>query len=415
MHRVELGRDLGLLLQAHLLDLLIQARAPGHAPGHVARRVHLGAGLAHARVLLGAAAHVPGEDHGRSRRPADHRGERARERGDPHPVVQLAREDHVGAAVIARDHGEEQRTVEADHGASDLGAPLQDAATHRLRGAVEAREVREHDRRADPARGVERARHLLRGLREERAGGPAVRSVVGRVANAGQRATLDADQADRGAAEVRVPDDRGLGAAPAAPALEPARVLVDQGAHQRAHGEGPLASGVGVGREDLGDGRESLLALVGREADVSFRRVARREAPRRRLPGRVIARGVVVEQDRIGLREVARLVVRVAARPHDHLVAADPDLVLGRDPARELERDATREHHRGSGQHDQDAPRLQTHGGERVEVALRAYVDAQQDQVDLATLISELDQAAHHSRSGVEVLGSALHGDARAR
>ena len=87
--------------------------------------------------------------------------------------------------------------------------------------------------------------------------------VVGARAQARQIAALDADQADGVAAEMRVPDDRGLGAGHRRPALEAAAVLVDQRLHDGTHREGALAARIGGVVEDLADGREAF-RLVGR-------------------------------------------------------------------------------------------------------------------------------------------------------
>ena len=143
-------------------------------------------------------------------------------------------------------------------------------------------------------------------------------------------------------------------------------------------------------------------------SDVSTRRGAA-------LARHDVAAGVVLEQDRVRVGEIARLVLRLAVRAHDALVAAHAHLVLGRDAARELERRASGQHHRRVREHDQNAARAQAHRGERVEVALRADVDAGQDQVHLAATVGERDEPAHDARGGVEILGAAVHRDARAR
>ena len=162
------------------------------------------------RVGRDARAHLAREHHRRRRPAADHRGERALERERAQVLVQLAREHHVRAAVVARDDQEHDRPVEVHHRARDLGAVLELQLAHRLGRAVEARQVRQDHRRPVAARGVERARDLLARLREQRPAVPLRRPVRRPVAQARHVLALDADQAHRVAAEVRVPDDRGL-------------------------------------------------------------------------------------------------------------------------------------------------------------------------------------------------------------
>ena len=100
--------------------------------------------------------------------------------------------------MVARHHDEQDRPGEVHHRARDLGAVLELELAHRLRRAVEAREVREHHRRPVPARRVQRPRHLLRGLREQRAAGPRLGAVRRAVALARHVAALDPDQSSAG-------------------------------------------------------------------------------------------------------------------------------------------------------------------------------------------------------------------------
>ena len=95
-------------------------------------------------------------------RAADHRRVRALERDRLELVVEPAREDDEGAAVEARDHAERDRAVEVDDRAADLGAVLELQPAHRLRRAVEAGQVGEHDQRPPAGRRVDRAGDLLR-------------------------------------------------------------------------------------------------------------------------------------------------------------------------------------------------------------------------------------------------------------
>jgi len=60
-------------------------------------------------------------------------------------------------------------------------------------------------------------------------------------------------QADREAAELRVPDDRGVGARHRAPALEVPPIPVDHHPEQRSHREGLLALGIAPRIEEVPD------------------------------------------------------------------------------------------------------------------------------------------------------------------
>ena len=59
--------------------------------------------------------------------------------------VELLGEDDERAAVVARDDAEDDRAVEVDDRAPDLGAVLELPLAHRLGRAVEAGEVGQHD------------------------------------------------------------------------------------------------------------------------------------------------------------------------------------------------------------------------------------------------------------------------------
>src|SRR5689334_18325057 len=64
------------------------------------------------------------------------------------------------------------------------------------------------------------------------------------------------------------------------------------------------------------------------------------------LAGRDVGEGVVLEEDAVGVAQVAGRVLRLPVRAHDALVAADAALVLGGDAARDLERALAGQHHR---------------------------------------------------------------------
>ena len=73
------------------------------------------------------------------------------QRDDLEVLVEALGEHDERPAVVARDHAEDDRAVEVHDRSPDLGAELQLPFAHRLRRAVEAREVREDDER--PAAG----------------------------------------------------------------------------------------------------------------------------------------------------------------------------------------------------------------------------------------------------------------------
>ena len=207
-----------------------------------------------------------------------------------------AREDHERAAVEARDDAERDRAVEVDDRAADLGAVLELQPAHRLRRAVEAGEVGEHDQRAPARRGVDRARDLLRRGREQRARRPLLGAVGRDGAEARQRPRLDPEQRHRPAAEARVPDDRDLGLAHPGPALERLVVAVGHRAHHRADVERLLAARVGRPRRRSrrpSRGRSpaprAARAQTSRSAGSALSRAAREALARRDVGVLVVA------------------------------------------------------------------------------------------------------------------------------
>ena len=163
---------------------------------------------------------VAGEHDRGGRRAADHRGVRALERDRLEVGVERLREDDERAAVVARDDAEDDRAVEVDDRAADLGAVLELQLAHRLRRAVEAGEVGQHDERAAAAGGVDRARDLLRRLAgtacpRVHCSGPS--AGIGAVAR--QRPRLDAEQrtpASRRGGRPRRPRSRPRASRPSA-------------------------------------------------------------------------------------------------------------------------------------------------------------------------------------------------------
>ena len=136
------------------------------------------------------------------------------ERRHAHAVVELAREHDVGAAVVAGDDHERDLAREAHDGAGDLRAHLQHAAAHGLRRAVEARQVRQDHGGPIAARGVERARDLLRRMREQRRRRPRRRGRRSACSRCAAVCRLSMPISVTGsAADVAVPDDGGLGVA----------------------------------------------------------------------------------------------------------------------------------------------------------------------------------------------------------
>ena len=246
VHGVELGGDLAELLGAHGV-----ADSPPARPAGWRRDCRSSARTRSSRC--GALVDVAGEHHGGRRGPADHRGERALDGEHLHVVVERRREHDERPAVVAGHDAQHDRAVEVDDRPADLGAVLELQAAQRLRRAVEAGQVGQHDDRPAPARRVDRPRHLLRRQREQRAGRPLRRPVGRRRAVARQRPRLDADHRHGVAAEAGVVHDGRLGLGHLRPPLERLAVAVDDGADQRADVERLLAVGVGAGREDVAD------------------------------------------------------------------------------------------------------------------------------------------------------------------
>src|SRR5262249_56088329 len=82
-------------------------------------------GTPHGGIARGPQPHLAGEDHRGRRTATDHRGVRAGEGERAKPWIERLREDHVRAAMVARDHEEDEQAVEADDGPRDL-APILD-------------------------------------------------------------------------------------------------------------------------------------------------------------------------------------------------------------------------------------------------------------------------------------------------
>ena len=64
---------------------------------------------------------------------ADHGGEGSLHRGGAQRFVERTGEDHVGAAVVAGDHQEEQRALEVHDRLGDLGSVLELEFAHGFR------------------------------------------------------------------------------------------------------------------------------------------------------------------------------------------------------------------------------------------------------------------------------------------
>ena len=219
---VELRRELAARLRQHggpqLRALGPQALALGAVGALDARVERDDAGIGTGGLLDVAREHDRGGG-----RAADDRRVRALHGDRFEPRIQALGEDHERAAVIARDDAEDDRPVEVHDGAPDLGAVLELPLAHRLRRAVEARQVGEHHERPAPAGGVDRAGELLRRAREQRARGPLLGAVRGDRARAAGDVRLDADHGDRPAAQMGVPDDADLRVAPSRPSARAAR------------------------------------------------------------------------------------------------------------------------------------------------------------------------------------------------
>ena len=85
-----------------------------------------------------------------------------------------------------------------------------------------------------------------------------------------QRPRFYADETDRPAPEVRIPNDPDLGIAHRRPALEGITVLVDDGPHYMAHVERPFAPRIVLVGKDLADRREFVLDDEARAAWNEF-------------------------------------------------------------------------------------------------------------------------------------------------
>ena len=142
----------------------------------------------------GALVDLAGEHHRRGGRAADAPTRRSPRRPAPPGRVERLGEHDERAAVVAGDDAEHDRAVEVDDRPADLRAVLQLQAAHRLRRAVEAGQVGQHDQRPVAAGGVDRPRDLLRRQREQRAGRPGVRAVGGRKPRRRHGLRLDADE-----------------------------------------------------------------------------------------------------------------------------------------------------------------------------------------------------------------------------
>ncbi len=192
--------------------------------------------------------HLAGEDHGGGRGAADHRGVGPFEGRHLQVVVQGVREDHEGAAVVAGDDAEDDRPLEVDHRAADLGAVFELPLAHGLGRAVEPREVGEHHERPVAAGRVDRPRHLLGGEREERAAGPLVGPVDRARSRAGAGAWTRSPAGRRGSrpdGRPRPRRSRRRACRTSAPgAAGPGR----DGLHDAADLERPLAPRVGERR-----------------------------------------------------------------------------------------------------------------------------------------------------------------------
>ena len=215
---------------------------------------------------------------------------------------------------------------------------------------------------------------------------------------------------------MRIPDDDALRPHPGSPTLEGAAVLVDQRLHDGAHREGSLASGIRRVVEDLADRGEPVRVRrrVGEGRQVAIVRIARPSPPRTVLAGDDVREAVVLLERLERGREVTGVVLRLAVGSHDALEAAQRDLALGGDASRCLQRGPAGEHHRRLRRHDQRSAAAGKHRRQRVPIALRADVDAVEDDVHRAARGGELDDPSRDAGGGVEILRAAVHRDARA-
>ena len=210
-----------------------------------------------------------------------------------------------------------------------------------------------------------------------------------------------------------IPHDGSFGAYHLSPSLEVATVLIDDRRHHGAHIEGALTSWVRFVVKDLANGLEVEPFLRSKD-EVTYRTrcgVFAFEKPRHLLARGDVAVPVVFEERLIRLGQVTRVVLRLAIRPHHPFEAANRLFVFRRHGPRRFESSAPGQHHGGARGHDEGTLGVHQHGGERVEVTLRANVDSLHDQIDLATRLGEMNDTTHHTRGGVEVFGAAVHRD----
>ena len=235
--------------------------------------------------------------------------------------------------MISGDHAEDDRAVEVDHRAPDLGPVLELPLAHRLRRAVEAGQVGEHDDGPPAAGGVDRARDLLGRAREQRARAPLLRTVGREHAVALQRPRLDAEHRDRPAAEVGVPDHRRLGALHRRSSARAAR-----GRRRWLRASRCGCRTAACARDCVSSEKTSPMranadwgAWCGASRDVAVGRVGGGRPAREALARRHVGVLVVAEEDSAGPGHVGGPVLRLAVGAHDPLVAADAEVVLGRD------------------------------------------------------------------------------------
>ena len=127
---------------------------------------------------------------------------------------------------------------------------------------------------------------------------------------------LDAQHANRIAAQMRVPNHHRLGASHAGPSLQRSMVLVNHRSQHSADIEWLLASGVGFVGEDIADAHEAAgtVVAVRISLDVAVDGIAGCG-----LAGEALARskvGVIVmtEEDMAGFIDVARKILRLPIR-----------------------------------------------------------------------------------------------------
>ncbi len=145
--------------------------------------------------------------------------------------------------------------------------------------------------------------------------------------------------------------------------------------------------------------------------DVAIRRVFRRNSAGPLLARDDVGVVVVLQQHLERTHQIRRPVLRLPIGAHDAVVAADAVVVLRGDTARIVERLLAREDHRRIRRHHEDALRVHQHRRLGVPIRLRADVDSGDDDVDLATRLSELDDAFQSCADPVHVLGAGFHRD----